>query len=146
MQQAPESPYYHYDERFGDPRATYVPTAIARPSFGRPEMPATFAATVEGETLLNSMWGARRVVWRAEPGTQCVILGYWSDGTLRLSWPAIRGAYRVSGRFPAWVVVEDPDAPMAAGGHILKANNPPVHRPPMKRLVAFVAQVLRLHH
>jgi hypothetical protein len=87
-------------------------------------MPATFVATVEGETRMNSMWGARSVPWRAEPGTACVILGYWNDGTVRLSWPAISGAYRVDGRFPAWVVAEDPDARMAAGGHILRANNP----------------------
>jgi hypothetical protein len=143
MQQAPETPYYHYDERFGDPEAVYTPTAEARPGFGRPEMPATFAVIVEGEALLNSMWGARRVAWRAEPGTECVILGYWSDGTVRLSWPAIRGAYKVVGRFPAWVVNEDPDAPMAAGGHILKANDPPVRHPPHKRLVAFISQLLR---
>ena len=147
MQQAPETPYYHYDERFGDPHATYTRMAIARPSFGRPEMPATFAVTVEGETLINSMWGTRRVAWRAEPGTECVILGYWSDGTVRLSWPAIRGAYRVDGRFPAWVAVEDPNAQMAAGGHILKANDPPVRRTPMKRLVTFLSNlVLRLSH
>lgn len=124
MNGVPEARYYHYEPGFGDPQATYLPTAKARPESGRPEMPATFVVTVEGETLMNSMWGQRSVSWRAEPGTECVILGYWSDATVRLSWPAIEGAYRVDGRFPAWVVVEDPHAKMAAGGHVLRANNP----------------------
>jgi hypothetical protein len=124
MAQAAGTPYYHYDPKYGDQHAAFVPTAQARPDFARPEMPATFVATVEGETLMNSMWGERAVKWRAEPGTPCVILGYWSDATVRLSWPAIENAYRVDGRFPAWVVVEDPHAKMAAGGHILRANNP----------------------
>jgi hypothetical protein len=147
MPQAPETPYYHYDERLGDPHAEYTPTAEARPRFGRPEMPANFVVTVEGETVINSMWGTRRVSWRAEPGTECVILGYWADGTVRLSWPAIRGAYRVVGRFPAWVVAEDPDAPMAGGGHVLKANNPPTRRPAaLKRLIGFVGHALRASH
>jgi len=112
---------------------------------GRPEIPANFVATVEGETLINSMWGKRSVAWRAEPGTHCVILGYWADGTLRLSWPAIEHAYRVDGRFPAWVVEEDRDAKMAAGGHILEANDPPARRPALrKRLTRFVEHVLHL--
>ena len=60
----------------------------------------------------------------AEPGTPCTILGYWSDGTAHLGWPAIRGTYRVDGRFPAWVVTEDPTAQMAGGGRIMTANDP----------------------
>ncbi len=85
---------------------------------------------------IGSMWGNRSEPWRAEPGTPCVILGYWADGTVRLSWPAIRHAYRVDGRFPAWVVAEDPDAKMASGGHILEANDPPAAKAPtlLKRL------------
>jgi hypothetical protein len=128
MPPASEAPYYYYDPKIGDQTAEYVPTAVARPEFGRPEMPANFVATVEGETIIGTFRGDRTVPWRAEPGTECVILGYWSDGTVRVSWPAIRGAYRVDGRFPAWVVEEDPDAPMAAGGHILKANALPGRR------------------
>jgi len=146
MAKAPDTPHYHYDPKFGDPQATYQTTAEARPSFGRPEMPATFVVTVEGETLINSMWGNRGVSWRAEPGTQCVILGYWTDGTVRLSWPAIEGAYRVDGRFPAWVVAEDPNARMAAGGHILLANNPVRRvRPSLSGTVAALLRSLRLH-
>lgn len=128
--------HYHYDPKFGDASATLVPTAQARPQLGRPEMPAEFVATVEGETFISSMWGKREVTWRADPGTPCVILGYWTDGTVRLSWPAINAAYRVVGRFPAWVVVETPDAPMGGGGHILRANNPPIKTTLRERIVA----------
>lgn len=139
MPPASETPFYHYDPKIGDAAAEYVPTAVARPEVGRPEMPATFVATVEGETIIGTFRGDRTVPWRAEPGTECVILGYWSDGTVRVSWPAIHGAYRVDGRFPAWVVAEDPDAPMAAGGHILKANSLPPRRPALlQRLAAFL--------
>jgi hypothetical protein len=146
MAQAPETPYYRYDPKIGDQRAAFQTTAEARPDFGRPEMPATFVATVEGETLMNSMWGKRAVPWRAEPGTQCVILGYWSDGTVRLSWPAISGAYRVDGRFPAWVVAEDPNARMAAGGHILRANNPEKRgRQSLAEAVGALVRSLHLH-
>ena len=128
--------HYRYDPRVGDRNARFVRTADARPDHRRPEMPARFVVTVEGETFISTMWGKRAVPWRAEPGTRCVILGYWSDGTLRLSWPAIRGAYRVDGRFPAWVVEETPNAPMAAGGHILVANDPPRRTAFLKRLAA----------
>jgi hypothetical protein len=138
--------YYHYDPKLGDLLAAFTPTALARPTLGRPEMPATFVVTVEGEQWISTMWGKRSVPWRAEPGTQCVILGYWADGTVRLSWPAIEGAYRVDGRFPAWVVQEDPNADMAAGGHILKANNPPVRRDFRKRLTSVLSQLLGAHH
>src|SRR4051812_3101165 len=135
MRQAPDAPHYHYDQKLGDPNATFLTVTEARPAFGRPEMPATFVVSVDGESFINSMWGGRSVPWRAEPGTPCIILGYWSDGTLRVSWPAIHHAYRVDGRFPAWVVAENPDAPMAAGGYILAANDPPQRaQPPIRRL------------
>jgi hypothetical protein len=147
MAKAPDTPYYYYDPKFGDPRAAFLPTAEARPNFARPEMPATFVATIEGESLMNSMWGKRVVPWRSEPGTQCVILGYWADGTVRVSWPAISGAYRVDGRFPAWVVAEDPNAKMAAGGHILLANNPVQRvRPSLAHAVASLVRALQHLH
>jgi hypothetical protein len=146
MTRAPGTPYYRYDPKFGDHNAAFSPTAEARPDFARPEMPATFVATVEGETLMNSMWGNRSISWRAEPGTPCVILGYWADDTVRLSWPAISNAYRVDGRFPAWVVAEDPDAKMAAGGHILVANNPEKRaRPSLSAVLAALVRALHLH-
>jgi hypothetical protein len=146
MAQAPGTPHYRYDPKLGDPRAPFLTTTEARPAFAQPEMPATFVATVEGETLINSMWGKRSVPWRAEPGTQCVILGYWADGTVRLSWPAISGAYRVDGRFPAWVVAEDPNAKMAAGGHILRANNPEKQeRTSLSEALAALMRSLHLH-
>jgi hypothetical protein len=145
MTRAHKTPSYHYDQKLGDPNAAYTPVADARPEVGRPEIPATFVVAIEGETLINSMWGKRSVPWRAEPGTPCVILGYWADDTVRVSWPAIRGAYRVDGRFPAWVVAEDLEARMAGGGHILAANNPP-QRPVAlgSRFRGLIAHVLHL--
>ena len=97
---------------------------IVFPSIGRPEVPGRFVAYVEGETIINTMHGTRRVAWRAEPGTTCVILGYWEDGSVHLRWPAIAGTYRVDGRFPAWVVALDEHASMAGGGRILSASEP----------------------
>ena len=147
MQRAPDTSHYYYDQRLGDPKARFLTVAEARPGFGRPEMPATFVVAVEGESYINSMWGGRPEPWRSEPGTPCVILGYWSDDTVRLSWPAIHHAYRVDGRFPSWVVAENPDAPMAAGGHILAANNPPQRaQAPFRRLARFLAHVLQSNH
>ena len=91
------------------------------------------------------MWGQRIVKWRAEPGTRCIILGYWSDGTVHLKWPAIAGVYRVDGRFPAWVVAEDKTATLAGGGHVLSANSPAVRRPgPSLRVLSMVVMVLLL--
>lgn len=138
MTSAPRAPHYRYDPKGGDPHATFLRTPEARPEYGRPEMPAKFVATVEGETFISTMWGRRSVAWRAVPGTRCVILGYWSDGTVRLSWPAIQRAYRVDGRFPAWVVEETPDVPLAAGGHLLLANDPPRRAAFLKRLAGLL--------
>ena len=135
MAQAPDAPHYHYDQKLGDPNDAYTPR--------RPEMPAVFVASVDGETIINTMWGTRIVAWHADPGTQCVILGYWADGTVQLRWPAIRGAYRVEGRFPGWVVVEDPDAKMAGGGHVLPANDPAKRGPSLvQRALAYFGRVV----
>jgi hypothetical protein len=146
MQQVPDAPHYHYDQKLGDPRDAFTPAAEVHPEAGRPELPATFVAHVDGETIINTMWGRRTVAWHAEPGTQCVILGYWSDGTVKLRWPAIVGAYRVEGRFPAWVVQQDPSAKMAGGGHMLLANNLGSRQPPVvRRLLRFVSRVVHIH-
>ena len=64
----------------------------------------------------------RLLAWRTEPGTPCLILGYWSDGSVHLKWT--EGYHSLDGRFPAWVVAEDPTAKMAGGGRVLAANNP----------------------
>jgi hypothetical protein len=124
MSQIGGVPSYHYDQTLGDPNVAFTPAAEAHPEAHRPEFPAKFVANVDGETLINTMWGKRKIPWHARPGTPCVILGYWADGTVQLRWPAIRGAYRVEGRFPGWVVEEDPTARMAGGGRILLAHNP----------------------
>jgi hypothetical protein len=142
MQQVPDAPRYHYDQSLGDPRDAFTPAADVHPDAHRPEVPATFVAHVEGETIINTMWGRRTVAWHAGPGTQCVILGYWADGTVKLRWPAIEGAYRVEGRFPAWVVAEDPSAKMAGGGHMLLANVLGSRRPSLaRRLLRFVSRL-----
>ena len=135
---------YRFDPNFGDPRDEYTRADVARPGAPGPEIPAKFVATVEGETMINTMWGRRIIVWRTEPGTPCVILGYWSDGSVHLRWPAIRGNYRVDGRFPAWVVTEDPTAKMAGGGRMLLANEPAqAGAGVLRRLVRFFSKVLR---
>jgi hypothetical protein len=117
-----DAPHYHYDPHLGSPRDTYRRVDFRHTSGNQPEQPARFVAVVDGETYMMSMWGRRPVGWRAEPGTSCLILGYWSDGTVHLRWPAINGHYMIDGRFPAWVVEEDPDALMAGGGFMLRAN------------------------
>jgi hypothetical protein len=122
MPQLSDAPRYHYDQKLGNPRDPFTPAAAVHPELRRPEVPARFVAAVDGETLINTMWGQRSVPWHADPGTPCVILGYWADGTVQLRWPAIRRSYRVEGRFPSWVIVEDLSAPMAGGGHLLEAN------------------------
>jgi hypothetical protein len=122
----PDAPFYRYDPNLGSPKDRYSRADVIHPATGRPEIPATFVAYVEGETIINTMHGRRRVAWRAEPGTPCIILGYWSDGTVHLRWPAIGGTYRVDGRFPTWVVTEDPTAMMAGGGRILSASEPTI--------------------
>jgi hypothetical protein len=124
VSRVPEAPHYRYDQRLGDPNAAFTPASAIHPEARRPELPARFVAYIEGETIINSMWGQRRMAWHADPGTPCVILGYWADATVQLRWPAIERSYRVEGRFPAWVVAEDPDALMAGGGHMLLANQP----------------------
>ena len=120
----PDPPYYHYDPGLGELDAVYQRADQVHPEARGPEIAGVFVARVEGATTINTMWGRREVPWVAEPGTKCVILGYWSDGTVRLRWPAIAGAYRVDGRFPSWVVVADPETPLAGGGHLLDAHDP----------------------
>ncbi len=133
---------YHYDPKLGDPRAAFTPADVAHPEVRRPEIPARFVVRVEGETIINTMWGKRIVRWRSEPGTPCVILGYWADGTVHLRWPAIVGHYRVDGRFPAWVVTEDPTAKMAGGGPVLIANDPGARGPTLvERALGLVAHL-----
>ena len=134
---------YHYDPNLGNPRDAYTRADVVHPEARRPEVPARFVARVDGETIINTMWGKRVVRWRAEPGTECVILGYWADGTVHLRWPAIGGHYRVDGRFPAWVVTEDPTALMAGGGRVLAANDPTVRGPALvTRLRGFIQRLV----
>ena len=119
-------PFYRFDPNLGSPRDVYRRADAVHPDAPGPEIAGRFVANVEGETYISTMWGRRIVSWRATPGTQCIILGYWLDGTVHLRWPAINGHYRVDGRFPPWVVEADPSAKLVAGGLMLLANNPPV--------------------
>ncbi len=114
--------YYRYNPHIGSPRDPYHRVDYRTTRTHSPEQPGRFVAVVEGETVLNSMWGRRVIKWRAEPGTVCMIHGYWSDGTVHLRWPAFHRHYMMDGRFPAWVVEEDPDADIAGGGFLLRAN------------------------
>ena len=118
------TPVYHFDPNLGSRTDAYTRAGEAHPDAHMPEVGGLFTVRVEGETNINTMWGPRTVAWNAEPGTRVVILGYWSDGTVHVRWPAIRGAYRVEGRFPAWVVKYDPEARLAGGGHMLDAHDP----------------------
>ena len=138
----PEAPYYRFDPNLGNPRDPYTRGDVNHPGAGQPEVPGTFVAYVEGDTIINTMHGARSVGWRAEPGTPCIILGHWSDGTVHLKWPAIAGHYHVDGRFPAWVVAEDRTARMAGGGRILLANDLTERRPFMPENAIAVAVAL----
>ena len=144
MQTSPgaEPANYRYDPNFGDQGATYAPLDFKQTADHRPEIGATFVATVEGETIISTIHGHQPVAWRADPGTPCVILGYWSDGTVHIRWPAIRGHYMVDGRFPAWVVAPDPTARMAAGGRILSANDPPRQAAPFPFNLVVLAVVI----
>jgi hypothetical protein len=117
-----DAPYYRYDPHLGSPRDAYRRVDFTRTQSHQPEQPGRFVAVVEGETIISSMWGRRVIQWRTEPGTPCLILGQWADGTVHLKWPAIARNYMIDGRFPAWVVREDPEALMAGGGFILRAN------------------------
>ena len=143
-QDEPAAASYHYDPKLGDPHAAFTPADVAHPEVRRPEIPARFLVRVEGETIINTMWGKRTVPWRSEPGTPCIILGYWADGTVHLRWPAIVGHYRVDGRFPAWVVTEDPTAKMAGGGRVLIANDPGARGPTLVQRA--LGLVTRLFH
>jgi hypothetical protein len=50
----------------------------------------------------------------------------------------------VDGRFPAWVVAEDPTAKMAGGGRMLLANDPaPGDAGVVGRLKRFLSNVVR---
>src|SRR5678816_150197 len=85
--------YYHYDPHLGSPRDPYKRVDFTRTRNHQPEVAGRFLAVVEGETVINSMWGRRVVRWRAEPGTQCLLLGSWADGSVHLKWPAIARNY-----------------------------------------------------
>ena len=138
------APAYRYDPNLGDARDKYTRADFIHPNARQPEVPGIFVAVVEGETVINTMWGRRSVAWRAEPGTGCIIRGYWADGTVHLRWPAIGGHYSVDGRFPAWVVNVDEGAIRAGGGRILSANDPKVRRagPPARVVLAAVVLLI----
>lgn len=138
------TPYYRYDPKLGDPRAEYTRADVTHPSSHQPEVAGVFVANVEGETVINTMHGRQFVTWHAAPGTQCIILGYWSDGTVHLKWAAINDTYRIDGRFPNWVAEVDPDALMAGGGRVLRANSPPVLAPGVSSRLVMLAVLIAL--
>src|SRR5919197_3228811 len=137
-------PVYRYDPNVGDRRATYSPVDFRRTHRHRPEIQARFVARVEGETFSRTLGGRHAFAWRAEPGTPCLILGYWSDGTVHVRWPGIRQHYRVDARLPAWVVAEEEDPAAVLDPHTLPANRPAVRRPTLitARFVVIVVTLL----
>jgi hypothetical protein len=140
-----DAPYYRYDPHLGSPRDRYTRVDFLKTATHHPELGGRFVAVVEGEYILTSMRGRRAIKWRAEPGTACLILGHWSDGTVHLKWPAINGTYMLDGRFPAWVVKEDPTVDLAHGGFILRANDlraPPVRLPVVPWVAIGVAVIV----
>jgi hypothetical protein len=138
-----DAPYYLYDPHLGSPRDTYERVDFARTPNHQPELAGRFVALVDGQTVINSMWGRKVIKWRAEPGTQCLILGYWEDGSVHLKWPAISRNYMIDGRFPAWVVEEDPIGMLAGGGFILRGNEMRA-KPTRVHLGAVLKSLLRL--
>jgi len=140
----PDAPFYRYNPNLGGARDKYTRADLVHRNARQPEVPGLFVAVVEGETNINTMWGRRVVAWRAEPGTPCIIQGYWEDGTVHLRWPAIGGHYRVDGRFPAWVVNADERAILAGGGRILYANDPSVRRsgPPARLVIGAIVLLI----
>jgi hypothetical protein len=122
MSSEAEAPTYRYNPHLGSPRDAYRRIDIRTSRLHHPELAGRFTAYVDGETVITSALGRRQLVWRAEPGQQCVILGYWSDGTVHVKWEV--GYRTLDGRFPAWVVEEDKTARMAGGGRWLAASTP----------------------
>ena len=137
------APVYHFDPHLGDPNATYEPVDFRHTHRHRPEIQARFVASVWGETHIRTLRGREAMRWRAEPGTPCLILGYWSDGTVHLRWPGIREHYHIDGRFPSWVVAEEENPSTVDDPHTLPASLPRVAaRPPLAPRVAFAVFVL----
>jgi hypothetical protein len=138
-----DAPSYRYDPHLGSPRDTYTRIDIKTSRLHHPELAGRFVAYIEGETIVSSSMGRRVRPWRVEPGTPCLILGHWSDGTVHLKWRS--GYFTLDGRFPAWVVAEDETARMAGGGRILAASEPlPLARGLSSRVVWAALLVLAL--
>lgn len=135
---------FRYDPNLGDPRAEYRRADKVHLDSGQPEVPGVFVVDVSGETMISTMSGRQSVAWQTPRGSPCIILGYWSDDTVHLRWPAINGTYRIDGRLPSWVVERDRDAVMAGGGRVLRASSPPAPTPDMPRrlFVGVVAAIV----
>lgn len=130
---------FRYDPNLGDPRAVYRRADKVHVDSVQPEVPGVFLVDVVGETMISTISGRQAVGWVTPRGSPCIILGYWSDDTVHLRWPAINGTYRVDGRLPNWVVERDRNAIMAGGGRVLRASNPPAPAPDIpQRLIAAV--------
>jgi hypothetical protein len=117
-----DAPSYRYNPHLGSARDAYKRIDITKSRLHHPEIAGRFVAYVDGETMTGTPMTRRLLAWRVEPGTPCLILGHWSDGTVHLKWH--QGYHTLDGRFPAWVVAEDTNAKMAGGGRVLAANNP----------------------
>ena len=128
---------YQFDPHLGERNARYEPVDFRRTHRHRPEIQARFVARVVGETYIRTLRGRQKKRWLAEPGTPCLILGYWSDGTVHLRWPGIDQHYHIDGRFPTWVVEEEQNPSSLTDPHTLPASPPraPARRRLLPRLV-----------
>jgi hypothetical protein len=135
-------PYYFYDPHLGSPRDPYTRTDYRRTRKHLPEAGGRLVAVVEGEVPNPAFWGPRTIKWRAEPGTPVMILGHWPDGTVHLKWPGLPNNYMLDGRFPAWVVKEDPTVDLAGGGFMLRANELLPVTPEVSRRLFLIIAVL----
>jgi hypothetical protein len=100
--------YWFYRHRYGDPSAMFVPVDASQTADHGHNIPARLTCDV---VYVRSVWAVFRRVrktWVAPAGSYCLILGHWTDGTLRLQLglPDTQQPDRrlsIDGRFPGWI-------------------------------------------
>jgi hypothetical protein len=135
-----QSGYYFFDERYGDHSAAYLAVDAGETPDHWPNLPARLTCDVCFTRSIWAVFRRERKTWVAPAGTYCLILGRWTDGTMRLQlgMPDTRHPDRhvtIDGRFPGWVAQEVIDRPM------LRSNIRPKQR---SRVTQAIAAVLAL--
>ena len=111
--------YWLHRPRYGDPSAVYVPVDATQTADHWPNIPARLTCDIAYVRRVWAVFRRGRKTWVAPRGTYCVILGRWTDGTVRLQLglPDTTAPDRrqsIDGRFPAWVaerIAERPSLP-----------------------------------